>query len=131
MTKIWSLPRVLDRKYTFKEKLEVWLFGDCFKDDQGIWRIRPYALYRKFVNGQTSENPYLRHRFRREPEYLFNEELHYTSEAVKRDSKMVVEAVTHLRDALNNVQTLMKTVQKDQRALRGDKPLKVKETPEA
>jgi hypothetical protein len=83
--RIWLLPASLDRKFSLKEKLSVWLFGDHYTEDFDI-HIKPYALARKFnKDGYTKNNPYLWIGFFGNLRHLMNEEMRYSPVCIKSD----------------------------------------------
>lgn len=85
MGKVWLLPACLDRKFSLKEKLSVWLFGDHYIEDHEI-RIKPYALARKFnKDGYTTNNPYLWIGFFGNLRHLMHEEMRYSPTCIKSD----------------------------------------------
>ena len=73
----WFLPRQLNRKFTFREKLATWIFGE-YKRVDGKTLIRPYALAKKFNEfGYTQYNPYLYCSYFGKVRYLIEEEERY------------------------------------------------------
>lgn len=115
--KLWRLPSVLNRKFSFWEKLDVFLTGPYYKDDTGEWRIKPYALRKRFVGEFAIENPYIM-QMGKVKRYLVHEEIFYRVLTLKKNTNEFVEAVKETEESLNEVQSFMKTIQKEQKALR-------------
>jgi hypothetical protein len=60
-SRIWLLPKVLDRKYTFAEKIRHHVFGVRNVYDENMRQYIPtqYSLFKKFNKlGYTERNPY-------------------------------------------------------------------------